>query len=120
VIIGHHSTWDIYHCDKDVLSFVPRIEEILHLVVDELKLSKVNAAFKQFHPVGVTGFILLEESHISIHTWPEHNFAAVDVFSCQPFDVDKVKTLLQDFLKADYVECHTIERGRMPGMRNIA
>lgn len=109
--IGQHCTWDIYNCDCDKLSFVPYIEQVLHKIVDNLSLSKVNAAFKQFQPVGVTGFILLEESHISIHTWPEHNFAAVDVFSCNPFDVDTVKQMLGELLHSDRIVCHSWERG---------
>jgi len=42
----------------------------------------VNSNFHQFSPQGVTGILLVEESHFSIHTWPEHNYAAVDLFTC--------------------------------------
>ena len=114
MIIGHHCTWDVYNCQSDKLCYVPYIEEVLNKVVEELKLTKVNSAFKQFEPVGVTGFILLSESHISIHTWPEHNFAAIDVFSCQSFNVEMVNTMLKKFLGSDKVECQQLHRGGLP------
>jgi S-adenosylmethionine decarboxylase len=113
-MIGQHCTWDVYHADRTRLSFVPHIEQMLHAIIDTLKLAKVSAAFKQFEPAGVTGFILLEESHISIHTWPEHNFAAIDVFSCQPFDVEPVNRMLAEMLQSDEIICQTWERGRLP------
>ena len=80
--LGTHIAWDVYNCNPDSISFVPEIKQVLNDIVKELKLSKVNESFKQFEPIGATGFILLEESHVSIHTWPEHQFAAVDIFSC--------------------------------------
>lgn len=113
MIIGHHCIWDVYNCDSEKLSYVPYVEEVLHKIVDELKLTKVSAAFKQFEPVGVTGFILLAESHISIHTWPEHHFTAIDVFSCNAFDVASIKSLLQVLFGSDEVVCQLWERGHI-------
>lgn len=114
MVIGYHCTWDVYNCDSSKLSYVPYIEEVLHKIVDELKLTKVNSAFKQFDPVGVTGFILLAESHISIHTWPEHNFAAIDVFSCNSFNVASIKQKLAELLASDEVVCQVWQRGNVP------
>lgn len=112
--IGLHCTWDVYNADVQKLSYVPYIREVLHKVVDELKLTKIQEAFKQFDPIGVTGFILLEESHISIHTWPEHNYAAIDVFSCNDFDVTVVKNLLSTLLISDRIEINVLKRGELP------
>ena len=112
--IGLHCTWDIYGGDSTKLSYVPFISKVLHNTIDNLNLKKIEASFKQFDPIGVTGFILLEESHISIHTWPEHEFAAVDVFSCNDFDVDLVTDYLLDLLDADRVETNVIKRGVLP------
>ena len=111
--IGLHCTWDVYDANAEKLSFVPYIRKVLHDVVDELKLGKIQEAFKQFEPIGVTGFILLEESHISIHTWPEHNYAAIDVFSCNDFDVDLVKSILSSLLDSDTVSTNVLKRGNL-------
>lgn len=112
--IGLHCTWDVYDANEEKLSFVPYIRKVLHEVVDELKLGKIQEAFKQFEPIGVTGFILLEESHISIHTWPEHNYAAIDVFSCNDFDVDLVKSMLSSLLNSDNITTNILKRGKLP------
>ena len=109
--LGTHITWDVYNCDAQSLSFTPKVKDVLNSIVDELRLSKVNQSFKQFEPVGVTGFILLEESHVSIHTWPEHQFAAVDIFSCKPFDAKKIQQLLMASFSSDKVIIKQIERG---------
>lgn len=109
--LGTHITWDVYNCNAESLSFVPKVKQVLNAIVEELQLSKVNESFKQFEPIGVTGFILLEESHVSIHTWPEHQFAAVDVFSCKPFNAEKIQKLLMQSFASDKVVIKQIERG---------
>lgn len=114
--LGSHVTWDVYNCDTDSISFIPIVQKVLNAIVDELQLSKVNESFKQFEPVGVTGFILLEESHVSIHTWPEHGFAAVDIFSCRSFDAKKIETLLMQSFSSDKVVVKQIERGEVVGV----
>ena len=103
--IGLHCTWDVYDANAEKLSFVPYIRNVLHQVVDELKLGKIQE---------VTGFILLEESHISIHTWPEHKYAAIDVFSCNDFDVEMVKSVLSSLLNSDTITTNILKRGELP------
>ena len=109
--IGHHTIWDIYDCHIEKSSFVEPIKKILHTIVDELQLGKVEEAYKQFEPFGATGFILLEESHISIQTWPENRFVAIDVFSCKPFDIEKINLIIKDFFETNFVETKIITRG---------
>ncbi len=109
--LGTHITWDVYNCNADTLSFIPTVKTVLNAIVEELQLTKVNESYKQFEPIGVTGFILLEESHVSIHSWPEHQFAAVDIFSCRPFDAKKIQELLMESFNSDKVVIKQIERG---------
>ena len=109
--LGTHITWDVYNCNEDTLSFIPTVKTVLNAIVKELQLTKVNESYKQFEPIGVTGFILLEESHVSIHSWPEHQFAAVDIFSCRPFDAKKIQELLMESFSSDKVVIKQIERG---------
>jgi S-adenosylmethionine decarboxylase len=109
--IGTHITWDVYNCNAESLSYVPTVQKVLNAIVEELQLSKVSESFKQFEPIGVTGFILLEESHVSIHSWPEHQFAAVDIFSCKPFDAERIQKLLMTSFSSDKVVIKQIERG---------
>ena len=111
--VGHHTIWDIYDCDVEKSSFVEPIKNILNTIVNELQLGKVEEAYKQFEPFGATGFILLEESHISIHTWPEKGYVAIDVFSCKPFDIGKINTIIKDFFQTNIVETKVITRGNI-------
>ncbi|WP_300023365.1 adenosylmethionine decarboxylase [uncultured Maribacter sp.] len=113
MFIGIHATWDVYNCNADKLSFVPYIKESLHTITATLNLEELNEAFKQFEPIGVTGFILLAESHISIHTWPEHNYAAVDVFSCKEFDANVVTGLLKKLFDSNKIELNKLNRGSL-------
>ncbi len=111
--IGYHSILDIHFCDKEKIEFVDAVKQILNDVVDLLQLGKVAESYKQFEPVGVTGFILLEESHISIHTWPEHGYAAIDIFSCRAFDEEAINAYLRKSLKTDHITLQIVERGKM-------
>lgn len=111
--IGHHTIWDIYECNSDTCSFVDPIREILNKIVNELQLGKVDEAYKQFDPIGATGFILLEESHISIHTWPEKGYVAIDVFSCKPFNIETINTIIKEFFQTDLIETKVITRGNI-------
>lgn len=116
-MIGHHTIWDIYNCNTSKIKFVAPIKEILNQVVTEIQLTKVAESYKQFEPFGATGFILLEESHISIHTWPEHNFAAIDVFSCREFDIDKINSLLSAYFETQEIKTKVIQRGLIPQLK---
>ncbi|MEM4188684.1 MAG: adenosylmethionine decarboxylase [Candidatus Hadarchaeum sp.] len=64
------------------ISRVEPLREILDRVIIKSGLKPINSAFHQFEPHGVSAFYLLRESHLSIHTWPEHEYAAIDIFCC--------------------------------------
>lgn len=84
----------------------------MNKIVDILQLTRISESYKQFEPVGVTGFILLEESHVSIHTWPEKQFAAIDVFSCRDYlNIDEIKNLLEKEFDSKNIEIKSIKRG---------
>lgn len=109
--IGYHTIWDVYGCDPEKVSWVEPVRTLLHGIVDKVQLGCVTESYKQFEPVGVTGFILLEESHISIHTWPEHNYAAIDIFSCKNFDVTAIDTFIKEYLETELLSTRMIARG---------
>ena len=80
--MGVHVLANFFACPEPVLTQKERVAELLAEVVREAELSPVKQEFHQFQPSGVTGFVLLAESHLSIHTWPEHRSMAVDIFCC--------------------------------------
>ena len=72
----------------------------------------VNECFHEFSPYGITGVLVIAESHISIHTWPEYKYAAVDIFSCgNKVDYNKIIDYLKDKLKCKSYTSKSIKRG---------
>ncbi len=80
--LGLHILADIYGVDPDRIDRVEDIKNLLETAVKVADLTKISSHYHQFKPHGATGVILLAESHISIHTWPEHGLATVDVYTC--------------------------------------
>ncbi|MCD6523270.1 MAG: S-adenosylmethionine decarboxylase [Candidatus Diapherotrites archaeon] len=110
--IGVHILAEFYECNPDLLATVDPVREILESTVEEAKLSKLHSHYHQFEPYGVTGFVLLAESHISIHTWPEHGYCAVDVFTCgEEGDAELAYKLLKEKLKPGRVNREKKVRG---------
>jgi len=88
-------------------------------------LTAVGERFHQFEPQGVTGTVLLAESHLAIHTWPEDNFATVDVFVCNYLHDNTVKAnrlleFLREALQPQRVHEQSIRRGIAPAVRKAA
>ncbi len=80
--LGIQILLDLKQCDRNVLDDMPYIREALVTVAEETGATIVGQSFHKFDPVGVTGILAIAESHISIHTWPEYGYAAVDIFTC--------------------------------------
>lgn len=74
-------------------------------------MNKVGETFHQFDPIGVTGMILLSESHISVHTWPEHGSVALDVFCCtSEYKAQTATRKIVDALKPQEVDIKKVSR----------
>lgn len=80
--LGRHVLAEIYECDRNILNNINQIEKIL--VDSALKAGAEvrEVAFHRFSPQGVSGVVIISESHITVHTWPEIGYAAVDIFTC--------------------------------------
>ena len=96
--MGTHIILDLFGCSIKMLEKVEIVEKIMDEVVSEVNFSEIKRGFHQFKPYGVTGFILLAESHLSIHTWPEKKSVAVDIFSCDS-DKNKVEKAFKLIIK---------------------
>ena len=73
---------ELYDCPRDILDNREHVENALRDAVDHAKATLLEQVSRQFTPQGVTALGILAESHISIHTWPEHGYAAIDIFTC--------------------------------------
>ena len=80
--LGTHLILDLRDCKPELLDDVGYIRQAMIGAVDEAGATIVGESFHKFDPLGVTGIIAIAESHLSIHTWPEHGYAAADIFTC--------------------------------------
>ncbi len=113
--LGLHILADLYGVDFDKIDHVEDVRALLEGAVKYANLSKLSSHFHQFHPHGATGVILLEESHISIHTWPEHGYAAIDVYTCGGKEKTfKAMEYILKVLKPKRVDEKVAERGVVP------
>lgn len=110
--LGVHIIFELYGCDPDTLKDKNYVEEVMLRAARESNAHAIGSFFHQFKPHGVSGVIIIEESHLSIHTWPEHGYAAIDFFYCS----DNVKPLkamkvFSESFKPRAIEKQVIDRG---------
>ncbi|MEX2572903.1 MAG: adenosylmethionine decarboxylase, partial [Balneolaceae bacterium] len=80
--LGRQLLVEFYDCEKSKLNDVSYIEQALLQATRESRATVISHNFHKFSPYGVSGVIVIAESHVTIHTWPEYCYAAVDVFTC--------------------------------------
>lgn len=80
--LGRHLLIEMRGCDSVILHDLKAVKEAMISAAQAAKATIVEVAFHEFSPYGISGMIIIAESHLSIHTWPEYNYAAVDIFTC--------------------------------------
>lgn len=110
--LGKHILIELNDCNKDLINDIEYLRTTLSDVARMIGATVIKDSFYQFTPQGVSGVVIIAESHLSIHTWPEYNFAAVDVFTCG--DVIEPKNAvkpLAEKLKAKSTTYIEVKRG---------
>lgn len=79
---GTHIICELSGCDARVLTSLGRVRSIMIAAAKEANAEILKVAFHRFHPQGVSGVVVIAESHLSIHTWPESGYAALDFYTC--------------------------------------
>ena len=80
--LGRHLLLELFDCDLDAINNVEAVKGALIEAAKRAQATIVDVVFHEFNPFGVSGVVVIAESHLSIHTWPEYRYAAVDIFSC--------------------------------------
>ena len=110
--LGNHLLIEYYDCDSKVLKNTSLIEKHMIEAAKIAQATIVESVFHTFSPWGVSGVVVIEESHLTIHTWPEYKYAAVDLFTCgntlKPWVAFK---FLEGKLKAKRADLTKISRG---------
>ena len=115
---GPHLVFDGYGCPVDRLDNVSRLYNLLDRLPDRINMTKIMPpyVFRHGHSgepsEGLSGFVLIAESHISMHTFLSRRFVNVDIFSCENFDVEDALSALRRAFMPEQVEWKLFDRGR--------
>ena len=107
---GVHLIVDLHEAEG--LNDIDLIERTLRRCVDAAQATLLHIHLHHFQPNGVSGVAVLAESHISIHTWPDAGYAALDVFMCGQANPDACIPVLREAFQAKRVEVNEILRGQ--------
>jgi S-adenosylmethionine decarboxylase len=117
-MFGPHLILEAYGCSKTKLADLTLISNALEAYPDQLQMTKIMPpyVFKYSGAVpddwGVSGIVLIAESHISIHTFPDKGFVTLDIFSCKDFDIDQAIAYFSSIFKPKRYEKQVLMRGR--------
>lgn len=114
-VLGRHALLDLYDCDSALLDDLTFLREVFLETCRTMKCTLVKECFHRYAPQGVSGVLVIAESHLSIHTWPEHRYAAIDLFTCgDPSELARMPALLGAALKSSRSEFRVVDRGLVP------
>jgi len=110
--VGIHIIADMYGVDPALLARVEKMKEIFEGAVNFAKLSKISSDYYQFRPEGASGIVLIAESHLSFHTWPEYGLVTLDIYTCgDPKQADLAYEYIKEKLNPSRVDLVRMERG---------
>jgi len=113
--LARQITIEYYNCDRHRLLDRDFIEKAMLAAAKESGATIISSSFNSFEPQGVSGVVIIAESHFTVHAWPEHNYAAVDMFTCGDIDLNKaVKSLQVSFGSDRTVISGDLSRGLIP------
>jgi len=116
--IGHHYIAEASGCNPETIGKVELVEQILVRAAEIAGVQVWSISFHRFNPNGVSGVVVISESHLSVHTWPEVGYAALDIFTCG--DTSKPEQAVQWALQqfgATNVHITEVTRGLEEGDR---
>lgn len=90
--LGIHILLELEDCNIKLLNDLKHIEMVMLEAAKKAKATIIESRFHRFNPFGISGVVVIAESHLTIHTWPEHAYAAVDIFTCGKVLQPKIAT----------------------------
>lgn len=111
--LGTHNILEFYGCNNDKLNDKDYLESLLINAAKESGATVISSNFHLFNPQGISGVVIIAESHFTIHTWTEYDYAAIDIFTCgKEIDIDKAIPILNRELECTEYFCNVnIPRG---------
>ena len=112
--LGKHILIEFWECEKTVLDDIQTVENLMVEAAKKAKVTIVEKCFHKFSPYGISGVVVIAESHLAIHTWPEYNYAAVDFFTCNKnCNTNVAIEYLKENFHSKNCEIKTIKRGSL-------
>ncbi|MDN5341879.1 adenosylmethionine decarboxylase [Oceanotoga sp. DSM 15011] len=110
--LGKHLIAEFYNCNNEILDNVEKVEYYMKKAAIETGATIVTSTFHRFLPHGVSGAVIVSESHLAIHTWPEFGYASIDLYTCGD-DVDPWKAFeyLKKAFNSNRTEVNEHKRG---------
>ena len=110
--LGRQLLVEFHQCSPELLDDVAQVRDILLEGARRSGATIIQETFHEFSPQGVSGVIVIAESHVAIHTWPEHGYADIDIFSCgDRVDPWVIQRYLQERFKPGHVNNMELKRG---------
>lgn len=118
--LGRHILVELFGCNPKLLNDVVYIEKSMEEAAHLANATLINSTFHHFSPYGVSGVVVIEESHFAIHTWPEYQFASIDLFTCGD-SVDPWQSFdhLRKVLEAEHQSAMELRRGELSMLQKI-
>lgn len=114
-IKGYHYFVELWGCDSEQIGAVQAVENVLLEAVEACGATYVSHRSHKYSPHGVTSMVLIEESHIAVHTWPKQRYVALDLFTCsKELDAAQAVTIVKRMFGATEHEFRSFERGGNP------
>ena len=121
ISLGRHIVAELYNCSLDKIDDVDYVEKSMIKAADKAGATIINSTFHHFSPYGVSGVVVIQESHLAIHAWPEYQYAAVDIFTC---GTEVNPWIAYDYLKKAFEAGHgsamEINRGQTDLLKRAA
>jgi S-adenosylmethionine decarboxylase len=99
--LGTHLLIELKECNPEVLKSLEKVRSAMVTAAKKAKATIIDVSFREFNPFGISGIVVIAESHLTIHTWPEYGYAAVDIFTCG----DVIKTEIAALYLLKQLEC---------------
>lgn len=110
--LGRHVLLELYQCPVELLKAGDELEGFMKAAAERMGATVVTSNFHQFSPYGISGVVIIQESHLTLHTWPEHQYAAVDIFTCGEIDLEAGIEHLIEAFQAKSADWKLYERGK--------
>ena len=112
--LGQQLIVELYGCDRTLLDDPSCLERILTEAISRSGGTIIKPCFHQFSPHGVTGVVVIAESHVAVHTWPEFGYCALDVFTCgTQVNTEQIFEYVRSELQAQETSVMEVKRGTL-------